>query len=318
MKNIAYLSGLPRSGSTVLSNVLAMHPEITSTPSSPLCSIVQAMRRTWSDDPFLLSQLDDNFEVVHNRLRNSMRAFMQEWSAEHSTPVVIDKNRGWLNCIEWLRELDPDFKIIVTLRDLRDVYTSVEKQHRKTLFIDFPDHMEHNLVDVRANNLLGDAGIVGGVLKSIQNVGDIPNIEQHIYYWRFEDFLEKPAETTNHLFNFLGLEGADIDYDNIVQSTHESDSYYRMKYKHDISSTIDKPVSHADVPISPRILKEIETRFEWYFQQFYPQAIRFGESQATTSIPTTLANDDSSLSEIGSDDEVMIRELEQNIKAETE
>ena len=323
MKNIVYLSGLPRSGSTVLSNVLAMHPDISSTPSSPLCSIVQGMRKQWSDDPFLLAQLDSSFDTVHERLRRSTMAFMQAWSNEHPTPVVIDKNRGWLNGVEWLKELDPDFKIIVTLRDLRDVYTSVEKRHRKTLFLDFPDHMEHNFVDVRANALFNDGGIVGSVLKAIQNIGDIPNIASHIYYWRFEDFIENPQGITNHLFDFLGLGACNIDFDNIVQSTTESDSYYRMKYLHTISPKALKPSDHTEAQISPRILKEIESRFMWYFQQFYPQAVPFGQispsSMPQNMTPVTTMKEASvpnMNSEIGPDDEVMIRELERSISAE--
>jgi sulfotransferase len=230
MKKIIYLSGLPRSGSTLLSNVLGMHTNIYATPSSPLCSIVQDMRKHWSDDPFLLSQLDNDFDMVHKRLKRSMWSFMQAWSSDNDKPVVVDKNRGWLFGLEWLRELDPDFKIIITLRDLRNVYTSIEKKHRKTLFIDFPDHMEHNMVDVRANALFADGGIVGSILKALQNVKDIPNIMKHIYYWRYEDFLENPKQITNHLFSFLGVKPEEIDFDNIVQSTNESDSYYRMKF----------------------------------------------------------------------------------------
>ncbi|MFW5803790.1 MAG: sulfotransferase family protein [bacterium] len=269
MKRITYLAGLPRSGSTLLSNLLAMHSDVQATPSSPLCEIVQNMRKQWSDNTFLLSQLDDNFPVVHERLKRSMWAFMQAWSSDNTNPVVIDKNRGWLFALEWLRELDPDFKMIIALRDIRDVYASIEKKHRKTLFIDFPDHMEHNIVDQRANALFADGGIIGSILKAIQNMYDIPDIMSHIYYWRFEDFLNRPTEVMHNLFEFINLEPIDIAFDNIVQSTHESDSFYRMKYEHKIYNSIRKPMTHKEIPISPRIIKEIENRFQWYFEQFY-------------------------------------------------
>ena len=208
MKKVVYLAGLPRSGSTLLANVLAMHPYLTSTPSSPLCGIIQSMRKQWSDEPFLLAQLDNDFEKIHQRLKRTTQAVIQAWSEDTVTPIVVDKNREWIFGVEWLRELDPDFKIIVTLRDLRDVYTSIEKRHRSTLFLDFPDHMEHNSVDVRANALFSDGGLVGSILKGIQNFADIPNLvtgnpaPNHVYYWRYEDFLERPQETMNHLFSF--------------------------------------------------------------------------------------------------------------------
>lgn len=304
MKQIVYLAGLPRSGSTLLSNVLAMHPNVHSTPSSPLCAIVQNMRRQWSDDHFLLSQLDSDFEVVHNRLQRSTRAFMQAWSDETTRPIVVDKNRAWIFAVEWLRELDPDFKVIVTLRDLKDVYTSIEKQHRKTLFIEFPDHMEHNSVDGRANALFADGGLLGSVLKGIQNLGDVHDIERHIYYWRYEDFLIAPQQTTKSLFQFMGVDQLELDFNNIPQYTNESDSYHRMKYRHKIRTSVDRPKGHNEIPISPRILSEIESRFAWYYQQYYPDILNGTtlQEEALQFVEIPAAPESSSTHVIASDD----------------
>lgn len=271
MKKIVYLAGLPRSGSTVLANILAMHPNINATSSSPLCSIVQGMRRQWSDDPFLLSQLDSNFEMVHKRLKRSTNAFMQAWVDETKKPIVVDKNRGWLMMLETLRELDPEFKMIITLRDLRRVFSSIEKRHRKTLFLDFPDHMEHNLIDVRANNLFSDNGLIGSILKGLQNIADIPDISKHLYYWRYEDLINAPQETMNGVFEFLGVDGIEIDFENITQSTKEADSYYRMKYPHSVKTELSIP---EQAPISPRILNEITNRFRWYYDMYYIDVVR--------------------------------------------
>ena len=305
MKRLIYLAGLPRSGSTILANVLGMHPSIHSTPSSPLCSIIQDMRRHWSDDPFLLSQLDSNFDVVNERLKRSTMAFMQAWSDETKKPIVVDKNRGWLFNIEVLRELDPNFKIVVTLRDLRSVYASIEKRHRSTLFVEFPDHLEHNLVDARASSLFSDSGLIGCVLKAIQNVKDIPNISKHVYYWRFEDFIASPQKTTEHLLKYLDVEPIAIDFNNIVQSTTESDSHYHMKYPHTIKTAIHDPESLGESLISPRIATEIFNRFGWYYSDFYP----LSPSAEPTTNPLSNPTD--------TEDLAMIRKLELAIQEET-
>ena len=89
-KEIVFLSGLPRSGSTLISNLLNLHPDVYSTPSSPLYSILQKMKRAWSDDPFLLAQLDSNFEGVYERLDRSVRAFREAWSSDEDTPITVD------------------------------------------------------------------------------------------------------------------------------------------------------------------------------------------------------------------------------------
>ena len=43
------------------------------------------------------------------------------------------KNRGWLHHIEFLHALVPDFRMLVCVRELGQVYGSVEAQHQKTI-----------------------------------------------------------------------------------------------------------------------------------------------------------------------------------------
>ena len=67
--HLLYVSGLPRSGSTLLCQLLGLHPQIASTGhSSPLCQILTQLRHQWSDNDFLLSQLDVDFERAYGRL----------------------------------------------------------------------------------------------------------------------------------------------------------------------------------------------------------------------------------------------------------
>ena len=306
MKQVHYLSGLPRSGSTVLANLLGMHPEITSTPSSPLCNIVQTMRKTWSEDVFFKAQLEKNFDAVSDRIKRTTKATMLSWSNEGKGNITVDKNRGWLSCIEWLREVFPDFKMIVTLRDLRNVYASIEKRHRNTLLIDFPDHMEHNIVDTRANVIFDNNGLVGSCLRAIYNIGDIPDIAKHLLIWRYEDFLKNPQETMNIVFKFLDVEPIEIDFTNIEQNTFENDAFYNMKYLHSIKTKLEQPTSFVEAKVSPRILQTIITKFDWYYKSYYPEFF-VNESSTPIDIKTDLMDEDITL----------IKDLEDAIKRET-
>lgn len=312
MKDVVFLAGLPRSGSTVLSNIMGMHPDVRSTPSSPLCPIVQGMRNTWSQEPFLKAQLDSDFDVVTERLKRTTKATIEAWSNDGDEDIVVDKNRGWLFCIEWLRELYPDFKMIVTLRDLRNVYASVEKRHRKTLMLNFPDNLEHNLIDVRANGLFNDGGIIGGCIKAINNIGDVPDISKHLLIWRYEDFVERPQETTDMCFNFLGVDPVKIDFDNLKQTTDEADSFYNMKFTHKINTKLTPAKGFAQANISPRIISEIEGRYEWFFKAYYPEYFQtqpVAEAQPMGQGAPVLQNPQ---------EQAMVKELEEAIKKETE
>jgi len=311
MREVAFLSGLPRSGSTVLANILGMHPDIMATASSPLYNIVQTMKRTWSNDQFFKAQLDHSFDLMNEKARRATLAFIRSWSAaDEEIGLTIDKSRGWLHCIEWLRYIMPDFKMIVTIRDLRDIYTSIEKRHRKTLMIDFADGMESNLVDVRANALFNDGGLVGSPLKAIYNIGDIPDITKHLMIWRYEDFLENPQEVIRKTFNFLGVNQIDIDFDNIEQNTYESDSHYNMKFTHNISRRVASPVGYAEAKISPRILSTIVSRFEWYYSAYYPNVDNVTRDVGTIGTIGTTGT------AAFSEDDILIRQLDEDIKRE--
>lgn len=314
MKETVFLSGLPRSGSTLLSNLLAMHPLIQSTPSSPLCNIVQQMRRTWSDDVFFKAQLDHDFYKVNERLIRTTKAVIEAWgNEENNNSIVIDKNRGWLFCLEWLRAIYPNFKIIVTIRELRNVYASIEKRHRQTLLIDFPDHMEHNLIDNRANTIFSDGGIVGSCLKAINNIGDIPDITQNIMIFRYEDLIDNPQETMDKTFYFLNLQPIEIDFNNIIQTTYESDSLYNMKYPHTIKPNLERSTDFSESKISPRILMEIVNRHKWYYEAYYPEYNQLPKKEN----PPVSSLADQSLELQDEKTKILINELEVAIKKET-
>lgn len=104
-----YISGLPRAGSTLLCQLLDLHPAIDSPGhSSPLCGILLAMRRQWSDSDFLLVQLDVDFERAYGRLARAWDGFVAGWFADTERLWAVDKNRAWLGQIDTLAAFDPE------------------------------------------------------------------------------------------------------------------------------------------------------------------------------------------------------------------
>lgn len=274
-KRLVYVTGLPRAGSTLLCQLLGQHPDIYSPGhSSPLSQVFNHLRGQLSDDPFLLAQLDVDFDLTYTRLLNAYRGFVNGWFAETDKPVVADKNRGWLRMIDTVKLLDPEFRMLVCIRDLRQVFGSIEAQHQKTLLLDFPDHISSHSAYERADTLFGKEGVIGGPLKSIEYLfQDVdPKLREHVGFVAFEALVSDPAETMRLLYRWLDLPPASFDPQHLTVKPHESDSYYRWKYRHNTSSAIRQPTLHA---ISPRIEQEILKNFGWFFEQFYagpPQA----------------------------------------------
>lgn len=269
-RKLVCVSGLPRSGSTLLCQLLAQHPEIYSPGhSSPLNGLLNDIRHRVSDNDFFLSQLDVDFERTYARLRNAYRGFIDGWFAEAEEKVVVDKNRGWLAMVETLEVLHPDYVILVCVRDLTQIFGSIEAQHDRTRLIDFPDHIDAHNPFVRADRLFGRGGIVGGPLSIIEYVRQIPagEIQDKILYVPFEYLVEHVGEAMDRIYEKLGVSGFTVDPENLKVAPHESDSYYRFKYRHKTYPTLNQPERHE---IMPGIANQLRNRFKWYYQVFYP------------------------------------------------
>jgi sulfotransferase len=268
-KHVIYVTGLARSGSTLLCQLLAQHPAIYSTAhSSPLCHALNNLRRQMSDDPFLLSQLDSDFEGVYRRLTNAFRGFVDGWYAETDKPWVVDKNRAWLGAVETVRHLDPDFRMLVCVRELVQLYGSIESRHQQTILLDFPDHLADRSRYARADTLFAPNGVIGGPLRSLQSVQDLASeVQDRLFFVVFEDLVRDPQRVLRELFLWLGLPAAAIDVDRLVLQPVESDSHYRFKYPHRVRTSVMAPPEHT---VPDRIARQIRRNFRWYYQTFYP------------------------------------------------
>ncbi|PWC56084.1 sulfotransferase [Azospirillum sp. TSO22-1] len=265
------IAGLPRAGSTLLCQLLAQHPEVDCEGhSSPLCNALLMLRRFLSDDDFMLAQLDAQFDRSYANLRNAMRGFLHGWHAASGKSVVVDKNRGWLHSIDLLLHLDPDARLLIPIRELGQIYGSIEAQHQQTILLDFADHLADFDRLGRADQLFAGDKVIGAPLASIRAVGDLPQeVRNRLYFVKFEDLMRNPAGVMSAVFAWLGLPPHDIDWKTLAVAPHESDSHYRFKYPHRRRDRLVPPRRH-DVP--PRIQAQIEAACDWYYAWFYPSA----------------------------------------------
>jgi len=263
------VTGLPRAGSTLLCQLLAQHPGVhCEGQSSPLCNTLLGIRRMVSDDTFFLSQLDTAFESSYAHLASAMRGFLRGWYHNCQQQVVVDKNRAWLHAVELLLHLEPDARLIVCLRELGQVYGSIEAQHQRTILVDFIDHLADFDRFGRADMLFAKDKSIGAPLISLHAVPDLPKAaKERLYFLRFEDLMAQPTRCLSHVTAWLGLAPVEIDTNNLTIGIRESDSHYHMKYPHVQSARIVPPQPHI---IPPRIQARIEETYAWYYQTYYP------------------------------------------------
>ncbi|MEI8186543.1 MAG: sulfotransferase [Chlorobiaceae bacterium] len=266
------VAGLPRAGSTLLCQLLGEHPQIACEGhSSPLCNALLSIRRFISDDQFFLSQLDVQYDATYHHLRNAMQGFLHGWYGNYGKLLIVDKNRAWLHYIELLLHIEPEARLLIAIRDLTQIYASIEAQHQKTILVDFIDHLADYDRLSRAGQLFAQDKCIGAPLASIKAVEELPQaVKAHLYIVKYEDLVLYPVATMNAIYAWLKLSPHTIDPNKLTVRPHESDSHYRYKYLHCQHTSISPPKYHV---VPPRIEQFIGKNFRWYNEAFYPKVL---------------------------------------------
>ena len=121
-KTLHFLSGLPRSGSTVLAAILNQNPMTHVSTTSGLVQALDGLANTWHSAG-LLNQNDP----TRNKLAQTMRGMIDAFYEDTDKPIVIDKSRGWpISTImsAMTQVLDRQPKIIATVRSIPDCAAS--------------------------------------------------------------------------------------------------------------------------------------------------------------------------------------------------
>lgn len=223
MRKIHFIGGLPRSGSTLLTNVLLQNPKFTTTATSSLLEFLLQVRDNWNkfDGHKVYSNGQDKWGVI--------RAVMQNYHRTDNC-IIFDKNRGWSNHIEFVEKVTNEkAKVIACVRNLEDICTSFEKLFRRNR-ADCEIHGEFSnskmkTIDGRVEFWIGEEGVIGrpyfSLLDTIQRgLGD------RILIFPYEEWTANPQVWFSKLYDFVGEEYFEHDFDDIVQVIRENDAGY--------------------------------------------------------------------------------------------
>lgn len=237
-KKFYFVSGLPRSGSTLLMNVLAQNPRFGVSATSGIMDIMFGVRNNWDSLVEFRAHPD---EAAKKRV---LRGILENYYAATDKPVVFDKSRGWLSLIQMFEYIfDTRAKIIVPVRDMRDVLASFEKLWRASsvstqtseesaFYFDFQSVEGRVKVWLRADQPVGLAynRIVDAVNRGFSD---------RLFFMKFEDLTARPKETLQNIYDFLGEERFEHNFDAVEQVTWEDDSVHGFKGLHDIRPKVE-------------------------------------------------------------------------------
>jgi sulfotransferase len=241
-KRIHFLVGLPRSGSTLLSNILLQNPKIHVTPTSGILDMLTLVRGAWDrSDSFRAAERTSS----ETAKQDVMRAMLHGYFQRVDRPVCIDKNRYWAEALEMAAGLvggRDRVRVLVSVRDMRDVLASFEQLYRTTsefgeVHIDPSAAIKFKTAQGRVDTLLDAAQPVGRAYIAVRDAltrGWLPNM----HFVEYEDLTSKPKQTLDGVYRFLGVQSCVHDFQRVEQVTFEDDFIYGFKDLHRIRQEV--------------------------------------------------------------------------------
>lgn len=236
MREINVITGLPRSGSTLLCNILNQNPDFYASSTSPLPEIMGLLVNKFSTSAEVQAALIKDSHGTTARLNGMLTAVIEQWYGNVGDKVVFDKSRGWSFNALLLAELFPEARIILTVRDLRSVFGSVEKQHRKTPALDPAPNALQKTLFARADAMLGPDGLIGQSAVGSEDI--IRRFGNQVFVLHYEAFTLDPDTKLREIYNFLGYDYFPHDFQNIANTSEDVDALYLNKFPHEGSGKV--------------------------------------------------------------------------------
>lgn len=260
MEILHSIGGLPRSGSTLLCNILNQNPKIHATSTSCLPIMVNNVIQATQSLEFK-SQLDKYPGKTNERITNAIRALCFQWHSSHEKEIVFDKGRGWTNMPYAFRDISPNGKIIVCIRNLNAIFASVVKQDRKNGLLGGTEAIAEKAKDAFAPN-----GLIGAPLKGVVDM--IQSQNENVVFLKYELFTADPKATMNAIYREVGLENFEHQFTDVKNTSDDCDGFYLNKFPHEGSGVVKPSIDNFKQIIPDNLQNEINEIGKIYNQAF--------------------------------------------------
>ena len=267
-KTIHYAMGLPRSGSTLLMNILQQNPNIFTSSSCPTTYLLEGAKQAASSVSEFIAMEQDQLD---SSLTGYIKGGMDGWfSAMSDKPIAISKSRGWDRYLNFLFHAYKDPKFIVIIRDLRDIFASMEgnfrKNPEKSSGIVNWEQMSGTTVPKRVD-VWAQSQPVGLAIERLQEVIRFGN-DAKILFIKYEYLCLRPETEMIRVYQYLGIPFFKHNFDYIEQVTKEDDEVYGAFGDHQIRNELKLTPSKAKTLLGKQVCDWIYDNYRWFYEQF--------------------------------------------------
>ncbi|HHS7811340.1 sulfotransferase [Pseudomonas jessenii] len=220
LQQFHFISGLPRSGSTLLSAILLQNPRFHAGMTSPVGALFSGVLEQCSAGSEFGAVIDTEMR------RRLLRGLFDSYYADKADkPVVFDTNRQWSSRLPAISDLFPKAKVIACVRNVAWVMDSLERLYRANPYENtklFGDAVERNTVYSRCETLAQRNRLVGFAWAALKEA----------YYGEHADSLlivdydlltQAPERVLRLVYDFIGEPWFEHDFEHLAYDAPEFD-----------------------------------------------------------------------------------------------
>lgn len=246
MKSYYFISGLPRSGSTLLSSILKQNPDFYADITSPMETLSESAINIVTDS-------ESNFIVTEEHRKNLIYAIFDGYYQHINKPIIFDTSRIWTKKTNFLKRLFPYTKILCPVRDIISILNSFEVISSKNPFHTNIITEKNDNVFSRCDSFMNkEGGIIAGSWMSLRE-GYAFNPEM-IMLIEYEKLCKKPEETMKKVYEFLEQPYYSHNFENVEYSNENFDKICNLKDLHTVRKKVEYNQPRCILP--PEIVKK--------------------------------------------------------------
>lgn len=248
MKHYYFLSGLPRTGSTVLASILNQNPDIHASGTSALLDLLIGLSN-------IINHNRNLYEISPNQEIELYNGFFKSYYNHINPNIIFDKHRGWPMTIAALKKMNIDPRIVVTIRPIPEIITSyitlIDKNPNIPNFID--ESLRNKNLEINNSNraMLIWTDYLHIPYNIIKNA--LINHRENLLFIQYDEIVDSPNDTIFKINKFFNIDNySGYDFNNIINTQHEKDETgWKLKDLHKIRKELKRTSANPIDIIGP-------------------------------------------------------------------
>lgn len=205
-----FISGLPRSGSTLLAALLKQNPRFHAGMTSPVGGIFLALLEAMSD------RAETSLFLDNDARQRILRGLVTNYFATSKAQVIFDTNRLWCGKLPALRLLFPQAKLVACVRDTNWIIDSFERLVCRNALqpSGIFNFAASGTVYSRATALASSDGLVGFAYDALREAF-YGEHAQSMLLVQYNTLANDPKKALAAVYDFIGEPWFEHDFENV-------------------------------------------------------------------------------------------------------